>query len=179
MKRYIRTEKQNIVELNVTIDIGYHTDSVAASDYIEHPKNIRKTQRIDNIKLVILNDIVWSLMSVMNSHGFKIIKRYQSKKSYAYYIWCDIDPEKKFGLPIFKINFRIADHLNKGLDDDIVEASNVYIKSIYIGENEYKDPMKMMRDFDAMCDKLQQGDLSGLFDSSSEYNKRQTSSTAS
>lgn len=164
MKRYIRSEKQNIVELDVTINFGYQTENVAATEYVNHPRSVKKASRLDAKKLVILNDIIETLLSIMASYGFRFIKQYQSKKSYSYYIWCNIDPEGKYNLPIVKINFRIADHLNEGLDKNTVEATRAYIKSIIVGDEEYTSPVEMITEFDNMCKELSQGNLNALYD---------------
>lgn len=165
MKRHIKSTTE-LIELNVIINVGHQFSDVAASDvldYVNHPRNIKKAERLDQTKLVVLNDIVSSILSVITSHQFKILKRYQSKKSYAYYVWCDIDPDRKYNLPVFKINFRIADHLNDGLTDTTVETSKLFVKSIMIGDTEYEDPMVMMTEFDKMCDELSNGNIRALY----------------
>ena len=86
----------------------------------------------------------------------------QSKKSYSYYILCDIDPEGRFDYPLLQVKFRIADHQASGLTDDLTDTGYLFIKNIYIGPEEYKDPMKAVLEFNKMCGDLAEGDISAL-----------------
>jgi len=167
MKRYIKEMDRPVVTLDVIINVDYDFEDIAASKelYVNHPYSIKKSKALDEDKLLILNDIVVSILSVFTSHGFEILKRYQSKKSYSYYVLCDIDPQKKYNLPIVKIQFRISDHNDAGIDEDVVETSSVYIKSIKIGDEQYERPMKMMAAIIDMCDRLAEGDDSALYKS--------------
>lgn len=165
MKRYVRSQDNRPqVDLEVIINLEYEFENIAAASYINHPVSMRKKDRLDTERLFILNDIVESMLSVFTSHRFEVLSTRQSKKSYAYYILIDIDPERKYDFPLVKVKFRLADHDNQGIDKDATkQASAVYIKSIFVGEEEYASPMKMMGNLIKMCDELAAGNIDALY----------------
>lgn len=159
MKRMIK----DYIQLNVIINLDYIYTDIAASE-VNHPKNIRKSNRLDEAKLTILNDIVDSVVSVIRSYHFDIIKKYQSSKSYTYYIW--FEPKTSDGrklIPV-KIVFRISgDHRSKSMEGAISEGVQVIVRSINIGEDEYKDVLGVMNKVDKICKELSVGNLSELY----------------
>lgn len=165
MKRYIRASKQPIINLEIVINVEQHPSRVAASgglNYVNHPLSIKKSKRLSEAKLTILDDITGSMLSALRGAGFIILSTKQSKKSYSYYILCDIDPEGKFDYPLLQVKFRVADHRAAGLADDLTDTGYLFIKNIYIGPEEYSDPMKAILEFNKMCEDLSNGDISAL-----------------
>ena len=158
MKRMIK----DCIELVVTINIETRTHVAASA--VNHPKSIKQAKKLSDSKLLILNDIVSSVLSVIQSYNFAIIKKYQSNKSYTYYIWFQPQAEDGQKLTPVKIVFRISgDHDSKSIDDNIAEGTQVVVRSFLTGDEEYKDIFVLMSKIDKICKGLSEGDVSELF----------------
>lgn len=158
MKRY----KYDVIKLSVLINLEYTPQHVAASE-VSHPSNIRKKNRLDEIKLTILNDIVDTALSAIRSAGFEITKKYQSKRSYTYYIWFQPISDSGEKLTPVEVEFRISgDHKSRTMQDNET-YSKVIVKSIVIGPEEYDNPAYVLQAFDEICVGLKQGDMAVLY----------------
>lgn len=158
MKRY----KHDVIKFTVLINLDYVLETIAANE-VNHPLNVRKKNKLNETKLAILNDIVDTALSAIRSAGFEITKKYQSKKSYTYYIW--FQPISQYGekLTPVEVEFRISgDHNSKTLEDNET-YSKVIVKSIIIGPEEYDNPAQVLQAFDDMCEGLKHGDSSILY----------------
>lgn len=158
MKRYIK----NCTRIEVEIQLDYERSPVAAG-LMSHPKNIRKQNKLSEIKLAILDDIVTSTVSVIQSFGFQITRHRQSKKSYTYYI--QFIPITDDGQPLLPVEvlFRISgDHSSNTLKDNMTYSS-VIVKSVLIGDKEYNDPSSVILAIQDICNHLKEGDQSILY----------------
>ena len=146
------------VRIEIIIDVAYDFEKIAAA--IEHPVNISKRKRVSETKLNILNEIVYSVMSTIHAHGFKVISTRQSKKSYSYYVkfW----PITDDGHRLFPIEFmfRISDHNMK--QNEFKESTIMRIINLQFGGVDFNNSVDLIVAADEICKGLKQGDLTVL-----------------
>ena len=130
---------------------------------VNHPSNIKRRERLDEIKLTILNDVVDSCISCINSAGFPISKQYQSSKSYTYYIQFQPITESGEKLIPVELMFRISgDHKSQSIAEDVASTSTVIIKSITLGQKEYESYPQVILALQDICNELKQGNINVL-----------------
>ena len=157
MKRYVR----ELPVIEILINLEYTLDTVAAAE-MNHPTSISKKKKLADYKLVILNDIVESVLSTIRGFGFDITRKHQSKKSYTYYVWFQPISETGEKLVPVQIQFRISgDHVSR-TEEDNSQYGSVVVKSIFIGPNEYDNPVSVILAIEEMCKGLQKGDITVL-----------------
>lgn len=156
---------KDIPKLIITLNIAYmpEPNEVAAST-VNHPTSIKKENRLDDEKLLKLNDIVDTAVSFIRSHGFKIKNIRQSKKSYTVYVQFYPKSASNKLLDPVEVIFRIADHTSNTFDNTRINRSHrIYIMSLLVGEEEYKDIRAFTHEIDVICDQLASGDYSAFF----------------
>ena len=160
MKKYIKPSTADKI-LNIIIDIETIPVDIAADINVTHPINIKRSKRLSEQKLTILSDIVNSSIAVINSYNFKIDKQYQSKRSYACYVWfyaTDKDGNQNIKIELI---FRFGDHLLTSDDEDII-TGKVRIKNFSIGEEQFNNSIAFIDEIDYICNELQKGNIGVL-----------------
>lgn len=110
MKKWIHSQNRQIV---ITMLVDDFENSIAASNYLDHPLNIRKKDLISDKHLEYLNDIIATFDHNLQVAGFEIIDRHSSKKGYSYYItFIPVTESGQELLPIDLI-FRVSNHSSK------------------------------------------------------------------
>ena len=157
MKRIIKT---NIKTINIIVELDFKkTDhAITSSDKLLKHQSINKKYRVSDEELVILHDIVYSVLSCLTSRKFKIIEKYQSARSYTYYVQFMTISDSGEEMSPVNIKFRIADHDNKYLDEPL-ETTDVIIKSITIGDEIYHNSVGVVVAFSHICSELKKGNL--------------------
>ena len=158
MKRYIR--KSNPVYI-ILIDINTEVvqSNVAAANYVNHPKSVKRSIRMSDQELKFYNDFIDEMRTPILSRNFIILKEYQSKKSYAYYIdFFPIDHQGNRFQEAVRILFRVADHDTAYREDDRV-SEELIIKSFTLNGVTYASPYQLRKKISDICDHLQDGDF--------------------
>lgn len=111
MKKWIYADSTSNRQLTITMYIRDANElQLAASDYLDHLKSIKKKYRISDEHLKMLNDIIASFDHNIQVAGFKITNRRKASNSYSYYItFIPITDEGEKLLPIDLI-FRVSSH---------------------------------------------------------------------
>lgn len=161
MKRYINDKKRWI---EITLYVNPSLPQEIAAVKLRHPSSKLK---LTDEELQIYEDFVETILSVINGHDFRIIKDYQSKRSYAYYV--DFYPVSKTGeiLDLVHVIFRVAEHTMKHGEDGL--NKNVYVKSFVINDIEYDKIMPFRNRVSYLCDRLQEGDYDELLTKPTEF----------
>ena len=160
MKRYVQPLK-TWIEIVLYVDPELPQDIAAVK--LRHPSSRFK---LTDDELQIYEDFVDSMLSPITAHGFKIVKDYQSSKSYAYYI--DFYPVDKEGNLLDEVHviFRMAEHeLKHGLKS----SDNRFIKSFVINNITYDKMLPFQQRIDFICDRLQEGDYEVLLTRPTEF----------
>lgn len=160
MFRTIRASQDPKYIIDIIIEFFELNDSIAANTqfkYIDHPKSIKKKNKLTDAQLVELNDAIESIISVLYEYKFKVLLQYHSKKSYGYYV--DFHPRADTGelLDKVRIRFRIANHKMIGNEEKVSVSSRMQIKSFYIGSKEYPDIIDVQNALDPICQGLKSG----------------------
>ncbi len=153
MKRIIKPKRW--IEIVVYVDPSLPQD-IAATEQ-KHPSSQFK---FTDSELQLYLNFVDAMISPIEAHGFKIVKEYQSNKSYAYYV--HFYPVNKIGelLDEVYLIFRVAEHLMK--HREVTIAKRRFIKNFTINDLNYDD-VKLFQDrVDYICDRLSEGDYSEL-----------------
>jgi len=112
MKRMVRSDSTIVRQIVITMIVDYADESIAAAEYLTHPKNVKKRYRITDRHLEYLNDIIASFDHNIQAANFEIVNRRSSKKVYAYYIqFIPITISGERLMPIDLV-FRVANHSN-------------------------------------------------------------------
>lgn len=165
MKRYIRpiVDESSIYDAKYIIEIvfNYEPDvsNVAASSRVNHPKNVKKRDRLSDEQLKIFNDLVDSMIAPLIKRRFRINKEYQSKKGYSYYV--DFNPVNREGVLFdesVRILFRASDHDIKHGEEGFVNEDLV-LKSFTLFGEIYTDPFSLQRKVIDICEHLMDGDF--------------------
>ena len=159
MKRVIKSWLTNQPAIEILINIDYDIESIAAST-IEHPTNFKKQRRLSEIKLGLLNDIVDSVISCVLYHDFDILEKYQSKRSYSYYLTFQPQDAEGNKLTPIPVKFRMGDHDQKS--NDSVKPQYVVIVSIIMGAKVFDNRFEFLQDFNTMCEGLKSGSLKSV-----------------
>lgn len=147
--------------IDVLILIEYENQDLAAARLIEHPKNIAKHRRINELKLQILNDIAASALSSIQSCGFEITQNRQYKKDYSYYIQFNAtDKEGNLLVPV-GIRFRISNHKMKGNETEL-NSETVVIRSFVVRGKHYENSVSIIQTISMICRELRNGNLDVL-----------------
>ena len=154
MKRMIRSPKYKFV-IEVYMDLQ---DSIAATDIIEFRPNISKKHQLTEDQLTAYDDCIKSILSVITSNKFHIIDKYQSGKSYSYYVVFYPVEDSGKELDEVELEFRIANHPGKGLsDDEPVVTSTRIIKSFKLGSKRYPSTYEIVKAVSGICTELKLG----------------------
>ena len=155
---------KDIPKLIITLDMMYlpEPDEIAAA-IVNHPTSIKSRYRLDDDRLRLLNDIVDTTISFIRSHKFKILRTYQSKKSYSVYVRFQPYSENNEPLDPVEVIFRIADHSSDSLQKDgKIKTGRAYIRSFWVKDKDYKDIRAFTHEIDVICDELASGDYSSF-----------------
>lgn len=145
--------------------------SNVAASRVTHPKSIKRKFKYSEQQLADFNDLVESVISVINYYQFEIINEIQSHKSYAYYIeFIPTDDNGDKWDESICIKFRLADHSNLGAESSqlkqrVPNANNhkiTFVKSFCIGSRQYPGPMSVVVAVRNICKHLKNGDYAIL-----------------
>lgn len=118
MKRRIHAAEQLHRQIVITVNVEeVNQDIAASSEYLSHPKNIKKKFRISDKHLEYLNDIIASFDHNLQVAKFDIIDRRSASNSYSYYItFIPITESGEKLLPIDLV-FRVSNHSSKSASE--------------------------------------------------------------
>lgn len=167
MKRLIKANTSDLVPtLHIIIDITEYTADVVASSLefkeMQHPSIKRKFKKSDDW-LKEVNDLARSIYGSMISRKFSITKCEPSKKSYTYYI--RFQPADKNGDlwdAELELQIELRDHPSETHDDLGQVTHDLFVKTYYLDDAEYKNMMDLFRAIRKILDDLQQGDFSSF-----------------
>ena len=158
MKLY---RNNNIRIMDIEIVVEYSSEYFAASRIIDHPKNIKKRKRISSVNLQILNDVVASVKSrIESSPQFKVTKQTSpgKNKSYSYYIQFDVyDKDGNILVPV-GIRFRISNHPKHGIQNEVGSGS-VVIRSFVLKGKHYENSVEIILTVNRICSELEKGNI--------------------
>lgn len=144
--------------LDIEVEFNDCWDNIADS-IVNHPKNVKKKYLWSDDELTAYNDLIETVLGLIKSHKFEILRNYQSKKSYSYYI--DFLPNR--GSEVIEIRFRITDHSKRSLNDETAfSGSAPIIKSFVMGSKRYSNLVDIYKAVKNICDDLLKGDYSAL-----------------
>lgn len=148
------------LEIQIVLEV-VNDDRIVAS-YVKHPSSIKKRRKLDELKLVIINDVVASAMNSIKAQNFPILSQRQSKKDYSYYIM--FQPIDDFGNKLIPIDlkFRITTHSSKSIPDDDTTAATVRIKSFILEGETFSNSVDLIHAIDNICKELKKGNISVL-----------------
>lgn len=136
MKRWIHASSYHNKKIVITINIEEAEGSIAASEYLSHPKNIKKRNRISDQHLEYINDIIATFDHNIQAAGFPITSRRPAKNSYSYYLtFVPVSEEGEELLPVDLI-FRVSSHTSKTAEDS-TRSSFARIISFTLGHEDY------------------------------------------
>lgn len=164
MKKYKHATYKPVRTINITIEFEYnHSNGLAASTYAVHPSNMKKKYKLNDMQLVRYNDIIANICIIIESHHFRIIDEYQSKKSYAYYVaFVPISSEGVELSPI-EVVFRIAEHSNPSAEEINPSPSSITrIKSLIVDTKKFANTQGLYNEANYICDQLAQGNIEAL-----------------
>ncbi len=159
MKRRIKPKRW--IEIVLYINPSLPQDMAAVE--LHHPSSRFK---LTDEELLIYSDFVESMISPIYAHGFKIVKDYQSNKSYSYYI--DFYPVDKKGNLLDKVHiiFRLSEHVDKS---KFHSSSRIFIKSFVINDISYDKMLPFQDRINYICDRLAEGDYDELITRPTEF----------
>lgn len=172
MKRkvYSSIDYASVNKEDHTIDITivfneFVSELEIAAAIIQHPMSLSINKRWSDEHLTAYSDFITSVESMIGSR-FQIIKSYQSKKSYAYYIDFKVPVDDMEEAVVWTVRFRIADHLEKGdRAENLDFNSNLIFKSIVIGDNlELSTPFNVLNQIRRILNGLAVGDFNVLYE---------------
>lgn len=153
MKRLLK----NIPIIEILIELDYKRNDIAATDLIKHPDSIKKSRRLNDLKLQILNSIAMSAVVSIKGQGLEIVKQKQSKKDYTYYIQFRVTYEdgSTFDTAII---FRIGNHPMKGDETDI-DSGSVIIRDFVVKGKRYDNSASIIQTIGNICVELKKGNI--------------------
>lgn len=163
MKRLVNTTvPQYIILIDVEIP---DTDISATEEFtvdLKDRPNIRSEYQITEEQKAAYRDMIHNIMQLFVRSGFEIIKHYQSKKSYSYYI--RVKPEfyegvEQFAEPI-EVKFRISDHALAADDEEKKDAPIIY--TIFINNVDCDSRKEVIQNLRNICRDLKCGDYSSV-----------------
>lgn len=135
MKRWIHASNSVNCQILVTMHIEDAVVDIAASEYLDHPKSVKKKYKISDRHLKMLNDVIASFDYNIQVAGFEILERRKATNSYSYYItFVPITLEGEKLLPIDLI-FRVSSHSSKSAEG----SKNSYFAQIVSFTLEHED----------------------------------------
>ena len=147
----------------IELELNQDYKQIAAGKYINRVENISKQFQLDDDQIQAYDDFISSIVTVLNGAGFEIIAGYQSDVSYSYYIAFYPTDTNGNRLDAFEIEFRISDHINRGLSESSVTTSkNRIFKSFIIGGERYPSTASIMIAVAEICVKLKSGNYDVL-----------------
>ena len=147
------------------IDIcGYlseESQALVASIELKHPKSIKKIYKLTDTELDIWSSVVESVINELDIRNFEIIKQWQSKGSYSYYV--DFYPVSKDGIKLerVQIRFRISDHGRVGKGSQEKSSRRPMFRNFTV--NDFTCPANLKNLVGEICDDLMSGDYSTLW----------------
>lgn len=119
MKKLIKYDRiiKKYIDIIVDIDDYIQSENIAATntEAKTFQPSIKKSLKISDEALVIYTDFLNSVLRVITSKELEIVRHYQSKRSYTYYI--EVEHYGTLGEDVIKyeITFRISEHINRTL----------------------------------------------------------------
>lgn len=160
MKLLVNNKTRKIIDIEIIVE--YRDYTIAASRIIDHPDNIAKKKRLNDLKLQILNDVAMSAITAINSRDHLILtKQYQAKNTYSYYIQFDVLDETGQKIIPVGIRFRISNHTMHG-DELAIDSSTVVIRSFVLSGKYYENSIAIIQQIDQICAELNKGNINIL-----------------
>lgn len=104
------------VDIIVDIDDYDIDNSIAANlEAKTFQPHVKHTQKMSDEALTLYTNFIEGVLTVIESMSLKVIKHYQSKKAYTYYIHIDHVSSIEDVPVLYKIIFRIGNHINPTL----------------------------------------------------------------
>ena len=160
--------KQPTYIIDITMLVDFDLSSIAASDFVVHPQNVKKQYLVSDDDLAEYSAMIEMIFNRISRMGFEILDHKQSKKSYSYYI--DFLPKDKYGNywdEAVRIRFRISNHSN-GADkfkavfdpEDGTAQQDLLVKPFVLGKKHYPTPYSLVKGVEKVLNNLQNGDYS-------------------
>lgn len=119
MKKLIKDSRIIKKYIDIIVDIDDYTQSeniaAANTEAKTFQPSIKKSLKISDEALVIYTDFLNSVLRVITSKGLEIVRHYQSKRSYTYYIEVEHYGNLDEDVVKYEITFRISEHINRTL----------------------------------------------------------------
>jgi len=141
--------------INISVDVG-HGEYISSTTKIHDRTNIKKKFRYTDSELDAYDDFIVNMLNVLETYKFDIIREYQSKKSYTYYV--EFYPTDHFNnrLDKFLLVIRIGDHkMKSSRGSETIKSNNKVIKSFWIGSTQYPSTYKIRESLIKICEELQ------------------------
>ena len=119
MKKLIKYDKiiKKYIDIILDIDDYMQPENIAATstEAKTFQPSIKKSLKISDEALVIYTDFLNTVLRVIAGKELEIVRHYQSKRSYTYYI--EVEHYGTSGEDVIKyeITFRISEHINRTL----------------------------------------------------------------
>lgn len=162
MKKYIKASTEYVISVSICYGGSL---PVAASEYLKKLDTIPQAHQIPDELISELNDLIDSVVTVLNKHKFDVKQGHQSKDGYTYYI--PFYPIMSTGehLDEFLIVFRISDHFNKGLSESEVvkdyEDLTIF-RTFTLGSDKYPTSVSILKAVNETCAALEHLGYDGL-----------------
>lgn len=166
MKRVMNNS--DIKVIHVAIDIEYSQGYVAASGQEEFQKmpshpSIKKENKKPDEWLDELNDLAESIFVAIHGRGFYLAKEWYSKKSYTYYYrFQPTDAEGNIIEETIEIQVELRDHRSKTHHEHGELASNLFLKTYYLEDNQYSNRFNLLKAIWNLLDELKKGNFDVL-----------------
>lgn len=159
MKRYVKPKNLTIIELVIELEIDKSLESVAAQDFLDHPKSSK--EKISDFKLSLLNDIIASVDNSIRYYKFPIIKKGPAGNSYSYYIrFIPVTASGEQLAPV-EIVFRISSHYSKTAAGS-VDSPKVRVVQFVLGNESFEDSFALIDRAAYICEQLYAGNRAVL-----------------
>lgn len=145
--------------LSIIVNVSPILDNIAASIQIHHPKSVKKKYLMEEQALANYQAVIDTVYNAIISNGMKVIKEYQSNKSYSYYIvfktpsFLDKDPINVM------IEFRISNHgdIYKGNLRNSDNYEELQIVDFVLGSKKYPGGYSLCEAIRRICRELAKG----------------------
>lgn len=154
---------EGIVKNTIFIDMILCDEIVNTTTYLKDPVRLKDESKMSISDLNMWDDLIDSVISVLNDYEFDIIEHHQSGKSYSYYVsfYPTSEDGLRFDEPV-KIVFRLSNHRNDQ-DHSSNKIKRAFFKSFELDGEQYSNPVDIFFAIDEICKELQKGNYSVLY----------------
>ncbi len=163
MKRYVNSNQVHNTRylLKIIVDV-YSDENVAAATYIKDP-SMKRSKKMSEDQVEELDDIIDSLISIINRYKFSLISCKQSPFSYTYYIvFTPTDDNGDEWEYSAVIQLEIRDHSRNANTEGGWVSNDRYVKLFHVGDKTCFDTSGIISEFKKICSELKKGDYSSL-----------------